>query len=186
MFNSRNIWRRLFWLRISKLSLRRKWRCASDLRLIVDDLTSRIIVAGGGGGGGKNTRYSYYSPGGNGSGINGSDATSTGGTPGSGAYVTGPGEKGNKGSFGFGGNTSTSSKDGSGGGGGYYGGNGGFQVCCGGGGGSGYYDKSLFARPESFTGVREGNGMIKITRCFNCSEKTNVPKESKYKKYRIK
>ena len=53
--------------------------------------------------------------------------------------------------------------DASGGGGGYYGGGAGASYCSGGGGGSGYIKTRLFHSFERFTGVREGNGIIRIT-----------------------
>ena len=141
---------------------------ASDLRSDIDDLTSRIIVAGGGGGSGNNTNPTYenQSPGGDGSGSNGKDATGMKGTLGSGALTNGLGKNGIEGKFGFGGNSSylTAGKDGSGGGGGYYGGNAGESYCAGGGGGSGFINKRLFRFYQSFTGVRTGHGMIKITK----------------------
>ena len=143
---------------------------ASDLRLISDSLSSRVIVAGGGGGGGKTIERSNEneSPGGDGSGYNGKNAITKRGTSGSGAFTNKPGENGVKGSFGYGGNAEkTSTTDGSGGGGGYYGGNAGKSYCSGGGGGSGYYNKKIFIHHESFTGVREGNGMIKISKLFS-------------------
>ena len=145
---------------------------ASDIRLVNDSLTSRVIVAGGGGGGGKNNQTGQWneSPGGDGSGYNGKSATSTTtkGTPGSGAFINKPGEKGVKGLFDYGGNAvQAAGMDGSGGGGGYYGGNAGKSYCSGGGGGSGYYNKRFFIHHESFTGVREGNGMIKIAKLFS-------------------
>ena len=154
---------------------------ASDLRTKIDDLSSRIIVAGGGGGGGKNSHPDFLndSPGGDGSGDNGRDSTAPKGVPGSGALTTGPGEKGVKGSFGFGANaTEKSGYDSSGGGGGYYGGNAGYLYAVGAGGGSGYINKKLFSKYESLTGVREGNGMIRITQLLNrqamCTQRKNI------------
>ena len=153
---------------------------ASDLRTIEKDLHSRVIVAGGGGGGGQLTgNWNLKSPGGDGSGFNGNSATSQKGIAGSGAFVTGPGANGVKGSFGFGGNVSNyEGHDGSGGGGGYYGGNAGYSHCSGGGGGSGYYNRRLIIHHESFTGVRKGHGMIKITKLFTNSfdQKTCLPR----------
>ena len=138
---------------------------ASDLRTDKDSLSSRIIVAGGGGAGGLNSGSRVYndSPGGDGSGDNGKSAVSSKGTAGSGAFTNKAGENGNKGIFGFGGNvTQSKGYDGSGGGGGYYGGNSGIKYCSGGGGGSGYIDKKYFSVYETFTGVRQGHGLIKI------------------------
>ena len=158
---------------------------ASDLRYYEDSLSSRIIVAGGGGGSGQNKgdpTTENTSPGGDGSGEDGKDATGQSGTPGSGAFIDKNGVKGSKGSFGFGGNlTESEGNDGSGGGGGYYGGNAGMNFCSGGGGGSGFINKRLFYLKQSFTGVRKGNGLIKITKltsnhllCSACGRKRNI------------
>ena len=143
---------------------------ASDLRTDKDSLSSRIIVAGGGGAGGLNSEESNYndSPGGDGSGDNGKSATSKRGTAGSGAYTNKAGERGNKGTFGYGGNvTASENLDASGGGGGYYGGNAGRSYCSGGGGGSGYINKDYFSVYKTFTGVRQGHGLIKMFKIHN-------------------
>ena len=139
---------------------------ASDLRTDKDSLSSRIIVAGGGGAGGFNSHSEVYndSPGGDGSGDNGKSAVSSKGTAGSGAFTNKAGENGIKGIFGYGGNaTESEGYEGSGGGGGYYGGNSGKSYCSGGGGGSGYINKNYFRKYKTFTGVRQGHGLIKIT-----------------------
>ena len=142
---------------------------ASDIRRRRDDLSSRLIVAGGGGAGADHydSNYNGTRKGGAGSGSDGLPGTTTArcGTPGSGALMDKVGDKGDKGGFGFGG--SSISGDGSGGGGGYYGGNGGCWCAAPGGGGSGYVSKSLKAEYIALTGVREGNGLIKITKVVN-------------------
>ena len=97
-------------------------------------------------------------------GDNGKSAVGSKGIPGSGAFTDKAGENGNKGIFGYGGNATTSNDyEGSGGGGGYYGGNSGKRYCSGGGGGSGYINKNYFKKYKTFTGVRQGHGLIKIT-----------------------
>lgn len=143
---------------------------ASDIRTKIDSLESRIIVAGGGGGSGVNTRSDTYhfSPGGHGSGGIGQSGQCTNGNCGSGALLFGAGETGIKGTFGFGGNaTNSTSFDGCGGGGGYWGGNAGKSYSAAGGGGSGYINRRMFVDYERLTGVREGNGMIRITFIFS-------------------
>lgn len=139
---------------------------ASDLRTSLSSLESRIIVAGGGGASGLNTWNIYYnrSPGGDGSGGDGSDALSEKGKPGKGASTNGIIKDGTTFSLGYGGNaTCEEGNDGSGGGGGYYGGKAGQSFCTGGGGGSGFINLHMFHSIARFTGIREGNGLIRIT-----------------------
>ena len=128
---------------------------ASDLRFIVNDFSSRIIVAGGGGGAGYQGQNREYKQGGDGSGAN---ATTFGGL---GATQFGPGINGAIGTFGLGGNSIT--HDGCGGGGGYYGGSGGLGHCHGGGGGSGFANETFFSSIYWETGINSGNGMISIS-----------------------
>ena len=135
---------------------------ASDIRIGVDSLYSRVIVAGGGGGGG-NSWSNSAATGGAGGGLNGIDGSSGGqsgasagssnwGSPGGKGSQTSGGVAGSygsyagsTGSFGQGGNGysgTTNSSAGAGGGSGWYGGGPGSQGNSagsgGGGGGSGY------------------------------------------------
>ena len=93
---------------------------ASDIRLVEDNLYSRVIVAGGGGGGSDNANGGY------GGGTSGGNGSMSGGSSSSGY------------SFGSGGNATYSSGECGGGGSGWYGGTGGSSENYAGGGGSGY------------------------------------------------
>ena len=162
---------------------------ATDIRIIDQELDSRVIVAGGGGSAGvgnDNSPIGTY--GGNGGGINGKDGgnhyqSKCGGGYGGTQYDGGkanqcngvfssPGEKGIGGNAGVG-----SESSGGGGGGGYYGGSGGRSG--GGAGGSGFIGKvknfySIIAKtidggqyfPSPFEELEighNGNGYVKIT-----------------------
>jgi hypothetical protein len=123
---------------------------ATDIRLIVDSLYSRVIVAGGGGGSGDQSRDT----GGYGGGLNGGDGTGSGY---SGAYAGKGGGQFTettacadgtlnvcpKGTFGYGGSSSRSYAGG--GGGGWFGGSA-SNYEYGGGGGSGYVYTSSSAK----------------------------------------
>lgn len=145
---------------------------ASDIRTIVDDLTSRIIVAGGGAEAGSG----YYSPyaGGDGGGLiggKGKDAYALGGT---GGTQTEGGNGGNPGVLGFGGATDDARYTGQGGA-GYYGGGGGKYArsstpmkahynTSGGGGGSSYTDHRLCSDVIHTQGFNNsGNGWVILT-----------------------
>ena len=148
---------------------------ATDIRTILHDLDSRLIVAGGGGGG--NTGFPNAGSGGAGGGTLGQDGIalyhfSPGGGGGTqvfgGAAGYAPGEAG---SWGFGGNAGNGPAQFhiSGGGGGWYGG--GSAYGAGGGGGS----SNLWGVSDSnsIVGVRQGNGLVVITLlesdlCSNC------------------
>ena len=152
---------------------------------IASDLSQRILVAGGAGGssyiisGGSAVRHRA---GGHGSGGNGQageadttvtggagGTTSTGGAAGSGA--TGPNRDG---VFGDGGNAGGGGFIGGGGGGGWYGGGAGGRLdadlggglgtetveLAGGGGGSGHADPTMCSNVVTWTGVRQGIGLI--------------------------
>ncbi|MBP6795758.1 MAG: hypothetical protein KA143_11915, partial [Saprospiraceae bacterium] len=138
---------------------------ATDIRTILHDLDSRLIVAGGGGGG--NTGFPDAGTGGNGGAIIGQDGLALYVfTPGGGGGMQASGgiagyTPGQPGSWGKGGNAGDGENQFhiSGGGGGWFGG--GSAYAAGGGGGSsniwGVHDSSTIA------GVRSGNGQVVIT-----------------------
>ena len=169
---------------------------ASDVRVSGTALNNRVIVAGGGGGGGRDGSYPYCQPspagaGGSGGGTAGSSGYSStcacagGGTGGdagtlsaggvagshSGACTRAGWTAGTDGSFGTGGNGSTStyasgSGGAGGGGGGYYGGGAGgngSDTTPGGGGGGGSSSTSGVTSGSTSSGVRSGNGYISFT-----------------------
>jgi hypothetical protein len=153
---------------------------ATDIRLKVDSLYSRVIVAGGGGGGGDQTADS----GGHGGGLNGGNGGYYGH---SGRYAgKGGGQETEttacadgrentcpKGTFGYGGNTTGGCAGGAGGG--WFGGSA-SNAECGGGGGSGYVFTESSAKvggyllTEEFylsntsmqNGVNSGNGYASV------------------------
>ena len=151
---------------------------ASDVRRLVTDLTSRLIVAGGGGGTGMGNNGGVGGSGGVGGGGNGSNgiAATVGGGGQGGTLVAGgeggtpngsAGSLGTGGSFGFG-----TFGPGGGGGAGYFGGGGGggapavpsSSVGAGGGGGGG----SSFAIPSATgvimeQGTQSGDGQVVIS-----------------------
>lgn len=150
---------------------------ATDIRIIDNELSSRIIVAGGGGGGhtweaGSSSSYKYVT-GGSGGGLSGGDgAKAKGGTQTTG-YALGQGESGA-----MTGNSNYQTYS-VGGGGGYYGGFKGncltrsYQPASGfwqnsdsylsaAGGGSGYLSP-LLVDTETTNGLRTGDGYAKIT-----------------------
>lgn len=151
---------------------------ASDIRRGGTELSDRIIVAGGGGGG---CYYSTYTggagggeSGGNGTGYNTTYAAK-GATQAAGGAAGGySGSQGTAGTLGQGGDanaTATAYCRSGGGGGGYYGGGGGgyrssssyyYYGCSGGGGGSSYL-ASVLTESGAESGVREGDGLIRIT-----------------------
>jgi hypothetical protein len=173
---------------------------ATDIRLKVDSLYSRVIVAGGGGGTGDQTPDS----GGHGGGLNGGNGTAPGypftsvgkgggqetetTTCADGAQNACP-----KGTFGYGGNTSSGFAGA--GGGGWFGGSASNSER-GGGGGSGYVftessakvggyllsEEFYLTNTSMYSGVNFGNGLANIiffgnlNRCFNqitCNCKCN-------------
>lgn len=159
---------------------------ASDIRMNGTSLTNRIIVAGGGGGGASAKTTGGIGGGANLSGENGIKPTSEYyGTPGEGGTLSRGGKGGlnykevqscaTDGTLGLGGSglckLNYKRNDESGGGGGYYGGGGAGHDCpkyndpddSGAGGGSGYADKSLLTDIVGTSGVREGDGSVKIT-----------------------
>ena len=113
---------------------------ASDIRIIGQNLSNRVVVAGGGGGG--DSDMDGFTNGGNAGYPNGDDGT--GGNAGEGATQTSGGlgaGGGTNGSLGQGGNGRNTFPDGGGGGGGgYFGGGGGWS---GGGGGSSYSNSNV-------------------------------------------
>jgi len=111
---------------------------ASDIRIGVDNLYSRVIVAGGGGGAHRDTSTLNWVAGGYGGGITaGTGSTTTSGAGGAGGTQTAGGVGRSTGSWGQGGGVS-GYDDGSGGGGWYGGGMGSSSAGQTGGGGSGY------------------------------------------------
>lgn len=138
---------------------------ATDVRTILHDLDSRLIVAGGGGGG--NTGFPDAGTGGNGGATIGQDGLALYVfTPGGGGGMQASGgtagyAPGQPGSWGKGGNAGDGENQFhiSGGGGGWFGG--GSAYAAGGGGGSsnlwGVHDSTTIA------GVRSGNGQVVIT-----------------------
>jgi hypothetical protein len=150
---------------------------ASDIRVNLDTLASRVVVAGGGGG---QSTYcaSTNGKGGDGGGLVGGDGGGGSGCwasteYGRGGTQTSGGVKGTYGGFtntagslGKGGNGNGNSAGGGGGGGGYYGGGGGLVEA--GGGGSSYVDTNTAhqAYVTSFALIRggnNGNGVISLT-----------------------
>ncbi len=143
---------------------------ATDLRSILNDLDSRIIVAGGGGGG--NTGCPNTGTGGAGGGVMGDTGIvlyawspgGGGGTPISGGTAGYLGEAGTWGQGGNAGNTGNPQFHRSGGGGGWYGG--GSAYGAGGGGGSGMpgmFGYDTLENGISENGIRTGNGLVVIT-----------------------
>lgn len=152
---------------------------ASDIRLEVDSLFSRVIVAGGGGSDGASNKM-----GGSGGGLTGLSRTESYGTGGAGGTQTsgGAGGKNNNGDFGKGGDgLYYASGYGGAGGGGWYGGGGVYPNTAsdndrGGGGGSGYVLTHESYKPNEYLlgekyyltetvltqGGRTGDGMIII------------------------
>lgn len=135
---------------------------ATDIRSGGYELANRIIVAGGGGGAGIKTvdnlgRLICIGNGGEGGGLAGGDGSADsnkpaakGGTQTVG-FVLGNGENSGKASNEYGG----------GGGGGYFGGK--RWTNSPGGGGSGYIDSSKISNGETKAGLRQNDGMVKIT-----------------------
>ena len=125
---------------------------ATDIRLGLDDLYSRIIVAGGGGGGADGSvRTEEIESGGAGGGEEGKAGTGSYGTNGGGTQSSGGVGSSStrspvKGSFGFG--ASTEGADSPGGGGGWFGGA--TSTSTGGGGGSGYAVTSSSYKPSGY------------------------------------
>ncbi|GKX28642.1 hypothetical protein SH1V18_11220 [Vallitalea longa] len=145
----------------------------TDIRRKGNSLTNRIIVAGGGGGRGDRGSGSS-GRGGSGGGTTGGTGGDRYGSPGQGGSQSyggsGGDEGGSSGRLGIGGSNYTGDNSGGGGGGGgYYGGGAGGndQPGCddnddsGGGGGSGYVGG--VSNGTMKTGVREGDGVVKIT-----------------------
>lgn len=130
---------------------------ASDVRMSLNSLGSRLIVAPGGGGAGDS------GPVGGGGGVSG--VSGAGPNGGGGATISGPGAGGTNGSpgtLGAGGTGSfTNFATGGGGGGGYYGGGGGGDSS-GGGGGSSYIDASCYAVNVYLNPVNAGNGSVTL------------------------
>lgn len=133
---------------------------ASDIRVDGNALTDRVIVAGAGAGSGSSTSRL----GGNGGGLVGQDGYGTGGTQTAGGSRLG--------AFGTGGSIGANY---GGGGGGWYGGGSADYLNRGGGGGSSYIGDAVTTQGFNFpriplsnasttTGVRTGNGEIKITK----------------------
>jgi glycine rich protein/hemolysin type calcium-binding protein len=141
---------------------------ASDIRIGGTDLFDRVLVAGGGGGASAGTCFPDRPPvsGGDGGGENGdpglSASCAAGAVVGGGATQTKPGTAtapATEGDFGVGGDGGVINfVGGGGGGGGWYGGGGGLGAA-GGGGGSGHGPNGTVFE----TGVRQGNGLVKIT-----------------------
>lgn len=130
---------------------------ASDVRKNGTTLNNRVVVAGGGGGSGG------WQPtaGGSGGGLSGNNGQNLwGGTTGQGGSQSSGGSGANSGSFGQGGRGQGGSHGGGGGGGGWYGGGGGSIDA--GGGGSGYVSASGNTNTQMSTGVRSGNGLVRI------------------------
>lgn len=166
---------------------------ATDIRSILNDLDSRIIVAGGGGGGNTGCPVNTGT-GGSGGGATGGDGISLyvwgpgggGGTAiaGGAAGFTSGGQAGTWGQGGNAGNTGNPQFHISGGGGGWYGG--GSAYGAGGGGGSGMSGMMGYDTLEngiSQNGIRTGNGIVVITllegaECvacqLQCKSKVNI------------
>lgn len=135
---------------------------ASDIRLNVNDLNSRIIVAAGGGGCGYNScEYTGGTggglTGGDGIGYNTSNYSTYGATQTSGGYP-GSGNSSANGSFGVGADNIQANDEGGGGGGWYGGASGGIDNTPGS-GGSSYYD-GMDSNQSTTSGVNSGNGYI--------------------------
>mgnify|MGYP001478139391 CR=1 FL=1 len=133
---------------------------ATDIRLVADDLSTRIIVAGGGGGCGYET---CFYRGGAGGGLIGSAGDSGGSAYGSGGNQTegGRSTSGNsaaRGGFGYGADNVQCNDEG-GGGGGWYGGASGGADNSPGGGGSSYYD-GMESEQASISGTNGGHGYV--------------------------
>jgi hypothetical protein len=146
---------------------------ASDIRIGGTSLSNRVIVAAGGGGGGCWCFNSGFGNGGNGGGLNGSDANYPFGS----TYSSYYGHGGTQSSGGLGGAFVASTNGslgqggsgylyGAGGGGGYYGGGGGSQDMGGGGGSSFAYGSatSVF----HVAGYNSSNGYITISYTETC------------------
>lgn len=141
---------------------------ASDVRLNGSGLSERVIVAAGGGGGGSRGINGVAGAGGGLLGDNGgtfSAVTATGGTQiaggTAGGHFTGHlCSAGTDGSFGVGG--MGDGNDGGGSGGGWYGGGGGPNNG-GGAGGSSYIDDPDLSAESTRSGVRAGDGEIRLT-----------------------